>query len=196
MEKRIFSSGISSLRTSKQFVKEVYSKAHDSVTWYGKGFDVRFVRSRMLYWRLPNAMPPVHQTDLWETCRSELCISSNRLANFGSFARLEEGKLHMPVSDWKRAAQGSIPHMNKTLKRVKSDVLLLEEAYERLRPYIRGGRLNLGQVLDQKRVCPTCGSRAVRKEGVRITSANRMQRWFCKACTAWSSSPMKNEKLR
>jgi DNA polymerase elongation subunit (family B) len=167
----------------------VIAQADDQVTWYGKKFDEPYVRSRMLHWGFKNDFPPVHHTDLWYVSRFELKLSNNRLATVGKFLQLEEGKLHLPVLDWKQAAMGCKKAMRRVEKRVASDVFLLEEAYLKLRPFIRANRLNHGAVMVERGICPACGSKKVHKRGSRATLTNLFHRWQCQDCGAWSSSP-------
>jgi len=172
----------------------IVAEADDQVTWYGKKFDEPYVRSRMIHWGMRNDFPPIHHTDLWETCRKEFCLSNNRLITAGRFLRLEEGKIQMPVVDWKHASQGDRAAMARTERRCSSDVFMLEEAYEKMRPFIRVNRLNLSRVTGRDYACPACNSTNVQARGYRPTLAGRFRRWQCQDCGSWSSSPLKQNK--
>jgi uncharacterized protein YprB with RNaseH-like and TPR domain/predicted RNA-binding Zn-ribbon protein involved in translation (DUF1610 family) len=172
----------------KNFIP-IIQQADDQVTWYGKRFDEPYIRARMAYWGMKNDFPPIHHTDLWETSRKEFKLSNNRLATVGKFLQLEEGKMHMPVQDWKRASHGDMSTMLKVEKRCASDVWLLEEAYTKMRPFIRVNRFNHSVLAGHNYNCPTCGSRKVQRRGTRMTLTAKWLRWQCQDCGAWSSSP-------
>lgn len=168
----------------------VMAQADNQVTWYGKKFDEPYVRARMMYWGFKNDFPPIFHTDLYYTARFEMKLSNNRLATVGNFLKLEEGKMHMPVTDWKHAAMGDRAKMLKTERRCGSDVVLLEEAYVKMRPFIRSNRFNMRVLSDGSMACPACGSDKLQRRGYRFTLNTKWRRFQCQKCGAWSSSPL------
>ena len=69
------------------------------------------------------------------------------------------------------------------------DVILLEELYMVLRPWIKNHpNLNLWSPKQTEHACPNCGSEDVQKRGYSYTKVAKYQRYQCTACGTWSKS--------
>jgi predicted RNA-binding Zn-ribbon protein involved in translation (DUF1610 family) len=66
-----------------------------------------------------------------------------------------------------------------------NDVVILEEVYQKMLPWIKG-HANHSLYNDDKHVCPNCGSHHLQKRGYAYTLASMYQRYKCKACGHWS----------
>lgn len=74
--------------------------------------------------------------------------------------------------------------MDYIVNHCRRDVLVLEEAYLRLRPLVldhpsRG-------LVDGRGGCGVCGKSHLIKRGFHITRTRRYQRYQCTGCGAWS----------
>lgn len=178
---------------------KVLSQADEQVTWYGKRFDEPFLRARSIAANLkPNEhFPPVNHTDLWETCRKELKLSSNRLASAQSFLQLPDSKTSVDRRHWNRASFGDKKSIKYILEHCILDIKVLEQAYYKLRPFIRTNRFNRG--IGIRFGCAICGSKNTQARGYRRTLTSLYQRYQCQDCGAWSSAPTSgraSERLR
>ena len=72
------------------------------ITHYGTGFDIPFLRAKMVKYNL-DPLPPMFAVDSYYIARSNFQISSRRLANLGTYFDLGE-KSGVEGALWMRAA--------------------------------------------------------------------------------------------
>jgi len=118
------------------------------VTWFGRRFDVPFVRTRALHWKLPfPTYGMLWHTDAWSIARNKLCLHSNRQ---GNVARVIQGidiktKIHPAI--WQTVQFGNRKArreaLNYVLEHNERDVLQLEENYRILRQFVKEVRGSL-----------------------------------------------------
>lgn len=66
------------------------------------------------------------------------------------------------------------------------DVILLEQVYEKLQPWVTN-HPNFGLFVNSDRpICPNCGSNHLQKRGTYYTKTLSYQRYHCQECGAWS----------
>ena len=164
---------------------EVFETCDYHVTYYGKRFDYPLVQSKLLLYGQAPLSPKPH-LDLWFTSRYKLKLHNNRLDTVAKFLQLENQKNAIDFEAWRRAAIGD----KKALGIVKShcipDVLVLEEAFLRMRPLIADEplRQNVLDGIDPSE-CVSCGSPNVTRRGFYHTKTRRYQRWQCQDCGKW-----------
>ena len=73
----------------------------------------------------------------------------------------------------------------------RQDVLLLEELYETLQPWIKGHPSH--GALTGADVCPKCGSGFLERRGFTVLNSGMYQRYLCQSCGAWSRSSKRTE---
>jgi len=170
----------------KQLLADVsrdLSAADCWVSWYGSRFDVPYVQSRLILHRLP-IMPPVQHVDAWRIAKYKMKLNSNRLASVSAFLELEE-KTPLSGPIWIRAAAGHRESVRYVQEHCKQDVLVLEQAYKRIRP-LSTNHPALGVVSGQRHSCPNCGSVEVQRRGFAYTRLGKYYRFQCTTCGAWS----------
>jgi transposase-like protein len=71
----------------------------------------------------------------------------------------------------------------------KRDVVLLEELYAKLQPWIKN-HPNRALYIDnlEDDVCPNCASTNLRARGFALTNMGKFRRFRCHDCGAWSRS--------
>ena len=72
------------------------------------------------------------------------------------------------------------------------DVVLLEQLYNKLLPWIKNHpnqNLFSGDV-----VCPTCGSNHLQKRGTAVSTTGTYQRCQCRSCGSWSQGTKVTKK--
>lgn len=173
----------------KQLVEDVAKELTEAgawVTWYGGGYDVPYVNSRLIVHGL-GVMPPVPHIDLWRVCREKLKLHSNRLASASSFLGLEEKtKLNGPI--WIKAGAGDKGALKYVEEHAAQDVIVLAQAYDKMRPLITTGpNLALLQGITSPLACSVCASQKVQRRGTRVAKTNTYVRTQCQDCGHWDS---------
>lgn len=156
------------------------------VTWYGTYFDIPFINSRLLFWKLPTLPVPFPHIDGWKTARNRLKLRNNRLNTVQDFLQLKTEKDAVKGPVWVRAIAGHRPSLQYVIDHCKKDVKVLEEAYYRLRPLI-GDHPNASLLKDGK--CPLCAANRLQKRGFHLTRTRKYQRLQCQECGGWTKDP-------
>jgi uncharacterized protein YprB with RNaseH-like and TPR domain len=169
------------------------AKADAWVTWYGRYFDLPFIETRALYYKM-KPLPPVPHVDLWFTARKRFKFTNNRLANVQEFLGVSE-KTPLTKSIWAKAGCGHVQSIKYIIKHCNADIICLAEVYDRMRAWVTGpAHPNVSVISGNPMTCPTCGSDKVRKAGLRATRTAFTQRWVCGSCGAWSATPTQRPK--
>lgn len=146
------------------------------------GFDLPKAQTRFLLNKL--APPsPFRVIDTLTVARQNFRFASNKLDYIGQLL-LNDRKIHTEYQLWLRCLEGDAKSLEDMLTYNKKDVLLLEEAYVFLRPYIKG---HPNMAIYQESIeptCPTCGSTNIDECGHYATSVNRYLAFRCKDCGA------------
>ncbi len=171
-----------------KLMKLVYDKISEAdmvVTWYGKVFDWKFLNTRMLEAGLP-PLPDLPHVDLLFTAKHHLALTSNRLANVQEFLRLPTAKTQLTKRVWRRAQAGHVGDIKYIIDHCIKDVLVLDQTYQKLKPYVRQ-HPRVGAAAQKG--CRVCGG-AVMKRGQAMTVLKgERQRVQCKTCGAWETRP-------
>src|SRR5690349_4483937 len=97
------------LTDDKKLVSEAYkvlAKADVWVTYFGKGFDVKYLNAKLLEHKLP-VLPNVPHVDLYYTVKGNLAISRKSLANVAYYLDFESEKSPVTGRLWKQAMVGN-----------------------------------------------------------------------------------------
>jgi uncharacterized protein YprB with RNaseH-like and TPR domain len=116
----------------RQLIKDM-EKFDRVVTYYGKRFDIPFIRTRALSMGLE--FPPYgaqKHTDLYFTAKHKLKLSSNRLENVCRTILNKTQKTRVEGRYWRAASRGDEASIEYILDHNKKDVLDLEKIYNRL----------------------------------------------------------------
>ena len=174
----------------KKLVKEAseyLSEAGAWVTWYGGGFDVPYINSRLIHHGL-SPMPPIPHIDGWKIAKYKLKLNSNRLASVSSFLEIEE-KTKLDGPTWIKASAGNKKALDYVVEHCIQDVIVLEQAFNKIKPLITSGpnlALLNGKLKRGQQLCPICASPQLQKRGVSVTATGHRQRYQCNACGGWS----------
>lgn len=170
-----------------------FETADMHVTWNGTKFDVPFLQTRMLKHRL-GYLPPVPHEDGLRTARKALKMRRS-LDNIQKFFELGTKKEEMNLAKvWMPAAMGDPVALKQVIKRCESDVKLLEEAYNLLKPLSAvHPNVNMEHADDKK--CPLCGKEALQQRGKLYALRHYRLRFHCQNCGRWSTSqPIRRTK--
>lgn len=159
-----------------------FDQADVIIAHNGNGFDIPKSQTRFLAHKL--APPSPFQTiDTLLIARKNFRLSSNKLDYIGQLM-LNERKLHTEYSLWLRCLEGDPQALSDMLTYNKQDVLLLEDIYVLLRPWVKN-HPNMGIFMEaHEPSCPNCGSTDIKECGYYTTSVNRFLAFRCNSCGA------------
>lgn len=167
---------------------EILSEADVLVGHNGDNFDLKKFNARALYHGF-DPLPPIATVDTLKVARKHFKISSNRLDYLGTFLNVGN-KVSTPKGLWMNALKGDEKAIKTMVRYNKGDIILLEDVYNRLLPYMdKHPNRNLFIGEGQKPVCPKCGSSDLTMQGTKIsTRLGTRQQYKCSACGGWSTT--------
>ena len=175
-------------RDDSRIVKKLWGILHEANIVIGHNidkFDKRVIGSRFMHYQLPP--PGAYRTiDTYKTMRSMFREPSNRL-DYAAYTLFGKGKIKTDYSLWIECEKGNQEALSKMFEYNKNDVVILEDLYLWIRPWIRN-HPNLGLLLESKvPVCRYCGSQNIHEDGEYITPQNRYILYRCEDCGALSA---------
>ncbi len=145
-------------------------------------FDIPKAQTRFIVNKL-NPPSPFRTIDTLTIAQQNFRFASNKLDYIGELL-LHDRKIHTEYQLWLDCMAG-VPHrLQEMLAYNKKDVLLEEEAYVFLRPYIKSHPNMAIYQESHEPSCPTCGSVNIDECGHYTTSVNRYLAFRCKDCGA------------
>lgn len=106
------------------------------LTFYGKGFDLPFINTRLLKWGYP-PIEPRHHIDLFFSLKANTSMSSKGLGRYASMLGTDEQKMGVSQSTWSEMGYKLGTHMPLMVKRCESDTIVLENLYDRTKHVIK-----------------------------------------------------------
>ena len=126
---------------------------------------------------------PFQVIDTLRVAQKNFRFASNKLDYIGQLL-LNDRKIHTEYQLWLRCLEGDPKSLEEMRVYNQKDVLLLEEAYVFLRPYIKS-HPNMAIYMEaHEPTCPNCGSSEIEECGYYTTSVNRYLAFRCKNCGA------------
>jgi len=165
----------------KKFVK-VADKATEIVGHNSDRFDIKWVRGRLLYHRIPDIVN-FTSIDTLKDARSRFLLNSNRLDYIGQYLGVGEKMETGGFQLWVDVMEGDDDALQRMIDYCKQDVLLLEKVYKEIEDYTKVkshlGVLNGGG----KWSCPRCSSNNVKCNKTRTTRTGIIRReMLCHDC--------------
>lgn len=154
------------------------------VHWNGKRFDVPWLNAEFV---LAGLAPPApyKQVDLINTVRQRFRFPSNKMDYVSTALGLEGKVRHEGHELWVKCLSGDPDAWDRMREYNIQDVVLLEQLYERLLPWIPGHpsrHLHDGHPDS----CPTCGEhRGFRRRGYYRTAGGKYPKMQCVACNSY-----------
>lgn len=175
------------IKAEKKLLADVSKELLTADVWlthFGTWYDIPFINTRLLYHKLPILPPNYAHIDTWKIAKNRLKMRNNRLVTISEFLGTEEEKNAIKPEQWIRALGGHKPSMDYIVEHCRRDVVVLEEAYLRLRPLVLDHPSKL--LVDGRGKCGVCGSNKLTKRGYHVTRTRKYQRFQCQHCGAWS----------
>jgi len=172
----------------KTMLKGIHGLLNDAdavVHYNGTKFDIPTLNKEFLLHNF-NPPSPYKQIDLLRVVRSNFRFPSNKLDYVAQ--RLNLGKKHEHEGHelWVKCMNGDKDAWKRMEKYNVQDVVLLENLYGALRPWIRNHPNH--NLFSDDHVCPNCSSPSLQKRGTAISATGTYQRYQCRSCGTWSQS--------
>lgn len=143
-----------------------------------KKFDIKRLNARLMFHGL-DPLPAIQTIDTLTEIKKVAAFTSHRLDYLG---RHLLGDSKKPTSEglWLRCLQGDKGAIKEMTSYCVQDVILDEELYLKIRPYLKGG-VNLASIDTCN--CPKCNSSKIKKDGIRMRASGiRVQTYRCLDC--------------
>ena len=115
--------------------KEVLESYSCWVTYYGKGFDVPFLNTRLMKWgQMP--VEARHHLDLYFTLKPKTSMSRKGLGAFARFLKVDTPKIDVDQNVWSEISF-KMEHMKLMTERCEGDCITLEQLYDKTRHVVR-----------------------------------------------------------
>ena len=120
--------------------KEMLESLDAWVTYYGKGFDIKMLNTRLLYHRIaPIAKRP--HVDMYYSLKSNLLTARRSQAHLLGWLGTPEQKMSVSAEAWNRILSNTKSEMKVMVARCESDVEGLQGLYDRTKHLIRDIKL-------------------------------------------------------
>lgn len=119
-----------------RMVKESLEQYDAWVTYYGKGFDIPFLNTRLLRWKRP-PIEKRHHIDLFYTLKHNTLVARRSQAHMCRFLETPEQKMDMSPEDWNAVIANPERALKKMVARCESDVVGLQDLFEKTKHLVR-----------------------------------------------------------
>jgi hypothetical protein len=165
---------------------EIIDQSDIVVHYNGESFDMPHLRREFFKYGM-QPPSPVLQIDLLKTARRQFRFASNKLEYVSRYAGLEGKVKHEGHELWVKCMAGDPAAWGRMKRYNKRDVVVLEELYDKLLPWITGhphmGLYN--NPLGEDR-CNKCAGVNLVRRGLKATSVGAYPQYRCKDCGGWS----------
>jgi DNA polymerase elongation subunit (family B) len=164
----------------QDFIK-VADGASELIGHNGDRFDIKWVRTQALKHGI-EWTPYINTIDTLKIARNSFKFNSNRLDYLGKVL-LNRGKTETGYDLWKNICLNNCEKsINKMIKYCKNDVILLEQVFEKFRPYIKP---KLSYAGDRGK-CPECDSDNLKINRTSyLPSGNKKVQFRCIDCSTY-----------
>ncbi len=165
----------------KKFVK-VMGEASESVAHNGDRFDLKTLRTRCIYHGIL-IYPNYRTLDTLKKVRSRFMFASNKLDYIGKYLGIG-GKLeHEGMELWDKVVAGDEKALEKMIQYCERDVIMLEDSFAVLSPYIDHNTNFAVLSGGEKWHCPECASDDVQMHNFYTTPMGVIRREMrCNQC--------------
>lgn len=174
----------------QEFAK-VMNEANEIVGHNSDNFDVKWVRTRCLKYGIP-MIPDFQSIDTLKLSREGFNFNSNKLDYISKFLGIGK-KNPTGFSLWRDIVlKNDAKAMKIMIGYCKNDVVLLEEVFQKLNPYVKV-KSNKAVLAGLSKVhCPECTGSHCISNGIRISAAGTInRRLHCQDCGKYHSLPEK-----
>lgn len=171
--------------STKQMIRKIHKLLDEAdvvIHYNGTKFDIPTLNKEFL--QLGFSPPsPYKQVDLLRVARNQFRFPSNKLDYVAQALGLGKKTSHMGHELWLRCMNRDTEAWEIMEEYNKNDVILLEQVYEVLLPWIKNHPNR--SVYAEELVCTNCGCDSYIKRGTVTTATGKYQRYKCKGCGTW-----------
>tara|TARA_R110000822_G_scaffold238449_4_gene368596 strand:- start:648 stop:1436 length:789 start_codon:yes stop_codon:yes gene_type:complete len=171
---------------------KIINGADEIIGHNGDNFDIKWLRTRCLFHSI-DVFPDYQTVDTLKLSRGNFKFNSNKLDYIakllGLGGKMETGGLKLWDDIILRNNKTSL---TKMIDYCKKDVLILEQVFKRLNPYVKS-KTHVAVLEGGNRCsCPNCSSTRLQKRGTSVTASGLIkQRLQCQDCGKYTSIPSK-----
>lgn len=172
--------------SKKKMMKGIYKLVDEAdvvVHFNGTKFDMPTLNKEFLLLGM-SPPSPYKQVDLLQTARRQFRFPSNKLDYLAKELKIGTKTKHAGHELWIQCMAGDKDAWLEMEKYNKNDVVLLENLYNKLLPWIKN-HPNVGLYQSETLCCPHCGGTHFHKRGYSFTSTCRYSRYRCTDCGTW-----------
>lgn len=148
----------------------------------GDKFDLKWVKTRNIFHKLP-PINNVITVDTLKLARNQFNFNSNKLDYIGDMLGVGRKTETGGYSLWTRVLSGEKKALNEMVEYCRNDVVLLEDVYNAIRPYVDRTPIHMGMLKHNDRLaCPSCGCKKVYKSSKVTLRTGTYQRYKCTEC--------------
>jgi len=150
----------------------------------GRDFDVKVMNARFIFHKLPPPSP-YKVIDPKLEAKKYLRLPSYSLNDICDYYGIGRKMEHEGFPLWKACMSGDKKAWKRMLAYNKKDVVLMEELYLMLRPWMK---THPNRSVHEGMVCPKCGSIHIHSRGVARSQTAVYNRYQCQDCGGWCRS--------
>jgi DNA polymerase elongation subunit (family B) len=180
--------------TKEQMLEKIYNLLDEAdvvIHYNGTKFDLPILNQEFLSVGF-GPPSPVINIDLLSTARRRFRLPSNKLSYVARHLGLKDKVRHRGMELWRDCMNGDKKAWVEMRRYNKRDVELLEEVYEKLKPWVPNHPNHALFNDSLERICPNCGGTHLQKRGLYYTKTLTYQRYHCQECGGWSRSRTTN----
>lgn len=171
-------------------VQAAHALMHEAeiiVGYNSRAFDVKHLHREFMLAGI--APPSPHKdVDLLTAVRQSAKWESNKLDNIAQRLGLGEKVKHEGFDLWKACMAGDSDAWTRMQTYNIQDVVLTEQLYDEIRPWIKG-HPHMGVIgNDETKTCNRCGSEDLRRDGTWLASKIQYALYQCNNCGGWVHS--------
>ena len=166
----------------QEFIQEL-NKADEIVAHNGDRFDIKWIRTRAMYHRLPmNAY--YRSLDTLKKAKAHFNLPNNRLDTIAQFLGVGAKVKHEGVKMWDEVQDNDRTALKDMINYCNGDIIILEDCYFVMQNYIKHN-IHIGvNAGGEKYTCPACGSENVILYKNNFTAIGTIKRQMeCNVCS-------------
>ena len=149
---------------------QIANTADEIVAHNGDKFDIRKLRTRCIYHRIP-MFPKYQSLDTWKKSKDNFSFISNSLNAIANYLGLGSKLAHEGFNLWIKCMHKNPEALKTMMDYCKQDVTLLEDVYMVLQPYVKPNTHVGATIGNEKYSCPICGG--VHPEFIKIRTTEK-----------------------
>lgn len=158
-------------------LRDVISSYDVLIHWNGDNFDLAWLRSRIMDYKLP-PLPPIKTIDLYKELKPQRPTSAGLKYNAEHAGVTNKTETSKKL--WEGCENGDITSLKKMVRYNRNDVKATEESYNFYKPYIKNNPILKFAHLPE---CPFCHLNSLHKKTKKINAKGKLaQQYQCQSC--------------